>query len=196
MGARGCTLHATMSWAGDSTSTSAPRGGDGGGDETARPSGSDAPASGGASSALRAALAARRARRGGAEPSGGGAGLSEPSEPTARAYTSILGPRPPRSSTNDENAPPSGISPNASPSSSLRERAALAARAKAELEGDRAEAVARDSLLARDAEFAEAEASVHDQIVTQRALRKPQGRSGLAEREISVDASLSSGVGR
>lgn len=196
MGARGCTLHATMSWAGDSTSTSAPRGGDGGGDETARPSGSDAPASGGASSALRAALAARRARRGGAEPSGGGAGLSEPSEPTARAYTSILGPRPPRSSTNDENAPPSGISPNASPSSSLRERAALAARAKAELEGDRAEAVARDSLLARDAEFAEAEASVHDQIVTQRALRKPQGRSGLAEREISVDASLSSGEGR
>ena len=37
---------------------------------------------------------------------------------------------------------------------------------------------------------------MHDQIVTQRALRKPQGRSGLAEREISVDASLSSGEGR
>ena len=117
-------------------------------------------------------------------------------------YTSILGPRPSRSaapgsgSANDENAPPPGISPNASPSSSLRERAALAARAKAELDVERAEAAARDSLMARDAEFAEAEASVHDQIVTQRALRKPQGRGGLAEREVSVDASLSSGAGK
>jgi hypothetical protein len=199
VGARGCTLHGGMPWAEDSPSTSAPRGGDGGGEEMPRPSGGGAPASGGASSALRAALAARRARRGDAEPS---AGPSEPSEPTAQVYTSILGPRPSRSSApgsgsaNDENAPPSSMSPNASPSSSLRERAALAARAKAELDGDRAEATARASLAARDAEFAEAEASVHDQIVTQRALRKPQGRGGLAEREISVDASLSSGAGK
>ena len=190
-----------MPWAGDSPSTSVPHGGDGGGDQTARPSGSGAPESGGASSALRAALATWRAHR-----CGGGPNVhsehSGQNELIAQVYTSILGPRPSRSpsagsgTANNENAPFSRISPNASPSSSLRERAALAAREKAELDGDRAETAPRNILPAHDADLVEVEASVREQNVTQRALRKPQGRGGLAEREISAEASLSSGTGK
>ena len=170
-------------WATNAPSTSAPRSGaprgdpGDGEDDVSSEISADLSRATGASSTLRAALAARRARQAGAETTTRVAATTAPrASPPATASVSAL-------SANDENSPPV---PNAVfAGSTLRERAALAARAKAELDSDRVATQAR-----RDGEFAEAEALIHDQIVTQRALRKPQGRGGLADREISEEVAL------